>query len=147
STLPYSDEAETLDPNRPKVLRVYGMSDIHLNNHYHPLKSHSNPYQHRPKVIQFLDEILEVQALEESEVVLILNGDIIDITGSWPHDVSPLRITAEKRLETVRQVIGEILDSNPEVVRRLRKFLECENTRLVYIIGNHDRWMNHDSVE
>ena len=133
------------DAKPRKMLRVYGMSDIHLNNHHHPDKIHSSPY--RPKVIQFLDEIIKTQEIEAAEVLLILNGDIFDITGSWPDHNSPTTMSTEKRIEVVRGIIDQIVDSNPEVIKRLRQFLNFKDTRILYIVGNHDRWLDDRDLE
>ena len=126
-----------------QFLRVYGMSDIHLNNHHR--QEEKSELQHRPMVIQFLDEMIDEQEREAGEIVLVLNGDIFDITNSWPVDVSPLA-PEEKLAETIKNVLADIIDCNPEVMKRLRQLLVFPDTRIVYIVGNHDRWINQPDL-
>jgi UDP-2,3-diacylglucosamine pyrophosphatase LpxH len=70
----------------------------------------------------------------ETEVELILNGDIFDLLKVKVDGVWPTEITSDVAVEKLRQC----LDGHPRFVLALRTFLEKPNRRITYIPGNHD---------
>jgi UDP-2,3-diacylglucosamine pyrophosphatase LpxH len=138
------------------VDNAYIMGDVHINNHTHKVNG-STVTLRRPKVVEHLDQILHELSTHKKEsttenpqesnhadgnITLILNGDIYDLTESWPADVIPINLPPGKMAETTRKVIDSITANNPEVVDRLRKILQHPRVRVEYILGNHERWLS-----
>ncbi|MBY0405823.1 MAG: hypothetical protein K2X66_18110, partial [Cyanobacteria bacterium] len=141
------------------VDNAYIMGDVHINNHTHKVNG-STVTLRRPKVVEHLDQILheissnkiegskiDPQKDSEGDITLILNGDIYDLTESWPADVIPINLPPGKMAETTRKVIDSITANNPEVVDRLRKILQHPRVRVEYILGNHERWLSDPEAQ
>jgi UDP-2,3-diacylglucosamine pyrophosphatase LpxH len=74
------------------------------------------------------------QAGADTEVELILNGDIFDllkikIEGKWPTEITD-EIATEK--------LKQCLEGHPRFVNAVREFLSRPNRRVTYLPGNHD---------
>ncbi len=70
----------------------------------------------------------------DTEVELILNGDIFDllkikIEGKWPTEITD-EIATEK--------LKQCLEGHPRFVHSVREFLSRPNRRVTYLPGNHD---------
>jgi UDP-2,3-diacylglucosamine pyrophosphatase LpxH len=76
----------------------------------------------------------DAEAGDDTELELVLNGDIFDLLKVKVDGVWPLEITAEIAVEKLRQC----LDGHPRFVLALRDFLERPARRITFIPGNHD---------
>ena len=116
-----------------KLLRIV-VSDLHLGTGVEQGKL--NPHEDFYEDERFVELIAHYDALagDDSEVELILNGDIFDLLkvkldGKWP-----LEITEEVATEKLRLC----LEGHPRFVLGLRRFLGRSHRRIVYLPGNHD---------
>ncbi len=117
-------------------LKAYIVSDVHLNND--PYDKHSNKENPERKNFQkFLTE-LNINFSPDDQIVLILNGDIFDITGSWYNSVLPWDDDKEKVENILKDLVLEIIENNQLIIYELRQFLKHPLSRIVYVIGNHD---------
>ncbi len=71
---------------------------------------------------------------DESQVELVLNGDIFDLLQVKVNDMWPAEVTEEIGVEKLRQC----LEGHPKFVLALRQFLQRPSRRIVYLPGNHD---------
>lgn len=117
-------------------LKAFVVSDVHLNNHpYNRQQDLENPRRRNFRL--FLTRLnAEIQPNEK--VVLVLNGDILDVTGSWFEPVMPWDSDQQQVESTLNRILLEILENNLSTFQELRKFLLLPNTELVYVFGNHD---------
>jgi UDP-2,3-diacylglucosamine pyrophosphatase LpxH len=129
----------------------YGMSDVHLDNHGRDLpetvvatvnRHFEIQKTRRPHFIIYLQKMLK-EVKKGTPVVLVLNGDIVDITGSWPADGrwDPRKLTREARTEKVAEIVQSIVENHPKAFKLLKKLCDSPNFELIYLFGNHDRWM------
>lgn len=110
------------------------VSDLHLGTGVR--QGELNPYEdflHDDRFAELL-AYYDGQAGSETDIELVLNGDIFDllkvkVEGEWPRE-----ITADVAVEKLRQC----LDGHPRFVNAIREFLEKSNRRITYIPGNHD---------
>ncbi|HET6334940.1 MAG TPA: metallophosphoesterase [Polyangiales bacterium] len=116
-----------------KLLRIV-VSDLHLGTGVE--KGKRNPFEDFYEDERFAELLshYDDQAGDQSEIELILNGDIFDLLkvkldGTWPTE-----ITAEIATEKLRLC----LEGHPKFVLSLRRFLSRAHRRLVYLPGNHD---------
>jgi UDP-2,3-diacylglucosamine pyrophosphatase LpxH len=116
-----------------KLIRLV-VSDLHLGTGIQSGKL--NPLEDFFEDERFAELLSYYEALaaEDTELELILNGDIFDllkvkIDGSWPTE-----ITEEIALEKLRLC----LEGHPKLVLSLRRFLSSARRRVVYLPGNHD---------
>ncbi|QQR89511.1 MAG: metallophosphoesterase [Myxococcales bacterium] len=116
-----------------KLLRIV-LSDLHLGTGIK--RGELNPFEDFVHDDRFADllQYYDEKAGTETEIELILNGDIFDllrvkIDGKWP-----LEITEEIATEKLRKC----LEGHPRFVRSLREFLAKAKRRVVYLPGNHD---------
>src|SRR5262245_36541353 len=116
-----------------KLLRIV-VSDLHLGTGVE--KGKRNPHEDFYEDDRFAELLAHYDQLagDQSEIELILNGDIFDllkvkIDGAWPTE-----ITAEIATEKLRLC----LEGHPKFVLCLRSFLNRPHRRLVYLPGNHD---------
>lgn len=116
-----------------KLLRLV-ISDLHLGTGMR--RGQLNPFEDFVHDDRFADLLAfyDAQAGDDTELELILNGDIFDllkvqIGGKWPTE-----ITEEVAVEKLRQC----LDGHPVFVRALRDVLAKPHRRLTYLPGNHD---------
>lgn len=117
-------------------LKACIVSDVHLNNHpYDHVTQTENPRRRNFRV--FLTRLNE-EVRPTDRVLLILNGDILDITGSWFEDVMPWDENRPAVGEVLERLLLEILDSNLAVVQEMRKLLKHPQSEIIYVFGNHD---------
>jgi UDP-2,3-diacylglucosamine pyrophosphatase LpxH len=110
------------------------VSDLHLGTGVR--QGELNPFEdflHDDRFAELLAHY-DADAGAETEIELILNGDIFDllkvkVEGEWP-----VEITSELAVEKLRQC----LDGHPRFVNAVREFLEKPSRRITYIPGNHD---------
>ncbi len=117
-------------------LKAYIVSDVHLNNNSYD--KHSNKENSERKNFQkFLTE-LNINFPLDAQIILILNGDIFDITGSWSNSVLPWDNDKEKVENILKDLVLEIIENNKLIIDELRQFLKHPLSRIVYVTGNHD---------
>lgn len=110
------------------------VSDLHLGTGVR--QGELNPYEdflHDDRFAELLAHY-SAEADADTEIELVLNGDIFDllkvkVEGEWP-----VEITADIGVEKLRQC----LDGHPRFVNAIREFLEPPLRRITYIPGNHD---------
>jgi predicted phosphodiesterase len=123
------------------TLKAFVVSDVHLNNHpYDRERDLENP--RRSNFRQFLTRLnREITPLDKG--LLILNGDILDITGSWFEPIMPWDGNAKAVEQTLKVLLAEILENNLSTVQELREFLERPHAEIIYVFGNHDGLLQH----
>jgi UDP-2,3-diacylglucosamine pyrophosphatase LpxH len=116
-----------------KLIRVV-VSDLHLGTGAQSGKL--NPLEDFFEDDHFAELCAHYDAFAgaDTEVELILNGDIFDllkvkVNGTWP-----LEITEEIAVEKLRLA----LEGHPKFVTAVRRFLTRDRRRLSYLPGNHD---------
>jgi UDP-2,3-diacylglucosamine pyrophosphatase LpxH len=116
-----------------KLLRIV-LSDLHLGTGVEQGKL--NPHEDFYEGDRFAELLAHYDSLagDETEIELVLNGDIFDllkvrVDGAWP-----IEITEEVAAEKLRAC----LEGHPRAVRALRRFVSREGRKLVYLPGNHD---------
>ncbi len=117
-------------------LKAYIVSDVHLNNHpFDSAHLAENPRRRNFRLfLRRLNE--ELQAGERMQ--LILNGDILDITGSWSESIMPWDVDRTLVLDTLKRLLLEIMENNLSTFEELRKLLRHPLTEIIYVFGNHD---------
>jgi len=116
-----------------KLLRIV-VSDLHLGTGVEHGKR--NPYEDFYEDDRFAELLAHYDALagDQSEIELILNGDIFDLLKVKVNDIWPVEITEEIAVEKLRLC----LEGHPRFVLALRRFVTRAHRRLVYLPGNHD---------
>src|SRR3954469_6905000 len=116
-----------------KLIRLV-VSDLHLGTGVQSGKL--NPHEDFFEDDRFGEMIAhyEAQAGADSEIELILNGDIFDllkvkVDGRWPTEITE-EVAAEK--------LRLCLEGHPKFVLALRRFMASARRKLVYLPGNHD---------
>jgi UDP-2,3-diacylglucosamine pyrophosphatase LpxH len=116
-----------------KLLRVV-VSDLHLGTGVR--RGELNPFEdfHHDRQFAELLRHYDAEAGPDTEVELIMNGDIFDllkvkIGGVWPTEITP-EIASEK--------LQQCLEGHPVFVQAVREFIQKPNRRLTYLPGNHD---------
>lgn len=126
-------------PPSDQALRVYIVSDVHMNTQpYEPDTETENPS--RKHFREFLTQLNDEPT--PGKTMLILNGDVIDINGSWYDARMPWDTDQTLVAEELINVVREILENNNRIMNELRRFLQQPNTEVIYIIGNHDRLLS-----
>ena len=131
------DDHQTLTtaPSKGRLI-AYIVSDVHLNNHpYDQEVEQENP--RRRNFREFLTQLNDNLAADE-EIQLILNGDILDITGSWYEDTVPWDTDRAEVEALVHKVLKEILQNNGMTVTELKRLIAHPLSRIIYVFGNHD---------
>lgn len=116
-----------------KLLRLV-VSDLHLCTGIP--KGKLNPFEdffHDERFAELL-EYYDGKVGDETEIELILNGDIFDLAkvklnGGWPTEITEDIATEKLRL---------CLEGHPKFVLALRRFVSKRQRRIVYLPGNHD---------
>ena len=117
-------------------LKAFVVSDVHLNNHpYDRHRDSENP--RRSNFRQFLNRINR-EMTPQDKVLLLLNGDILDITGSWFEPVMPWNPDTALVEKTLQGLLLEILENNLAAMQELRQFLQHPHSEIIYVFGNHD---------
>lgn len=111
------------------------VSDTHLDNHINSNRIHFRKWL----ATDLIEKEIE-QTEKKEEIVLVILGDGIDFTASWLADFMPYDKKANiSDASMVQKVITEIVSNNLTIFEELKRFLqESENTRIVYVVGNHD---------
>jgi UDP-2,3-diacylglucosamine pyrophosphatase LpxH len=116
-----------------KLMRLV-VSDFHLGTGVQSGKL--NPHEDFFEDERFAELLAhyDVLAGDDTEIELILNGDIFDllkvkIDGRWPTE-----ITDEIAVEKLRLC----LEGHPKFALALRRFISGRHRRIVYLPGNHD---------
>lgn len=133
-----SFENDTIEPslNGYDRLKACVVSDVHLNNHpYNRQADLENPRRRNFRL--FLTRLNE-EIRPSDKALLILNGDILDVTGSWFESVMPWDANAQQVEATLNKLVLEILENNLSTFQELRKFLLNPNNEIIYVFGNHD---------
>ncbi len=133
--------------------RIYVLSDIHLNNHYYNIQGAPTRVR-RPKVVKVLRDIIDEHQKElqraalrkrpDPQLTLVKNGDIFDLTDSWPIDVLP--DSSEIRRQTCKTLIDQIIANNQPVIRAMQDLLKLPGAKIQYVWGNHERWLAEDAT-
>lgn len=123
--------------NRPyDRLKAYVVSDVHLNNHpYDTQHEVENPRRRNFRL--FLTQINE-SLKPNDRLVLVLNGDILDITGSWFEDVMPWDADTTEVEQLLHRLLIRIMENNLSTFAELRRLIEHPMAEIVYVYGNHD---------
>jgi UDP-2,3-diacylglucosamine pyrophosphatase LpxH len=116
-----------------KLLRLV-VSDLHLGTGVQ--KGKLNPLEDFFEDARFAELLAHYDHLAgaDTELELILNGDIFDLLKVQVDGVWPTEITQEIASEKLRQC----LEGHPKVVLALRRFLSAPKRHIVYLPGNHD---------
>jgi UDP-2,3-diacylglucosamine pyrophosphatase LpxH len=131
--------AVTQEPLPSQQLKVYVVSDVHLNDHVtNPDFDLANP--RREGFRRFLERLNQETAehAESLKTVLVLNGDILDMTGSWFEDLAPWEGPPEVIERHALCVLERIIGMNRHVFKELSLLAQSRQVELVYVIGNHD---------
>jgi UDP-2,3-diacylglucosamine pyrophosphatase LpxH len=121
-----------------QLLKAYVVSDVHLNDH--PYDRHVESENPRRKHFrEFLTRINhETYSHEAQRTLLVMNGDVLDMTGSWFEPVQPWDSNVSAVEACTLEVLGRILDNNDSVCNELTRHLAHEHGELVFVMGNHD---------
>ncbi len=116
-----------------RVIRVV-VSDLHLTTGIR--RGELNPFEDFVYDDRFAEllEYYDAVGGNETDVELILNGDIFDLLKVEIEDKWPLEVTPEIAAEKLRRC----LEGHPRFVNAIRKFIERDRRRVIYLPGNHD---------
>lgn len=116
-----------------KLLRLV-VSDLHLGTGIQ--KGKPNPLEDFFEDDRFAELLAHYERISgpDTEIELILNGDIFDLLKVQVDGIWPTEITEEIATEKLRQC----LEGHPKFVLALRRFLARPRRALVYLPGNHD---------
>jgi UDP-2,3-diacylglucosamine pyrophosphatase LpxH len=127
----YSPADETI-----RGLKAFVVSDVHLNNH--PENPDEDSNAPRPRNFwRFLTQ-MHRELTPEDRVLLVLNGDILDITGSWSDEPMPWNPERAKVVAALTLLLKDIMENNAAALEELRKLLRHPHLELIYVFGNHD---------
>lgn len=131
-----------IDTTAYSGILAYIVSDVHLNNHLYNPNSMVKEKLSQHAFSEFLEDVNHIASSPSDtavkKVLLILNGDILDITGSWFEPVMPWDDNRKAVEETLQCVLEQIFRNNPKTLSALQSFIEKPNTELLYVFGNHD---------
>lgn len=117
-------------------LKAYVISDVHLNNH--PYDRETDPENPRRRNFRmFLTQVNDTLRPTD-KVQLILNGDILDITGSWFEEIMPWDPDPEAIEKIVCELVLQIVENNQAAFDEIRRLLQHPLSEVIYIYGNHD---------
>ncbi len=116
-----------------KLLRLV-VSDLHVGTGAQ--SGRLNPHEDFFEDDRFEELLVHYSSVAgaETEIELILNGDIFDLLKVKVNGVWPIEITEEIAAEKLRLC----LEGHPRFVMALKKFLSDGPRRIVYLPGNHD---------
>lgn len=119
-----------------EYLKAYIVSDVHLNNHpYDEAHQSENPRRRNFRI--FLTR-LNAEIRPNNRVQLILNGDIMDITGSWFNDIMPWDDDRPTVQRTLDQLLLAMMENNRATFQALGQLLKHPLVEIIYVFGNHD---------
>jgi UDP-2,3-diacylglucosamine pyrophosphatase LpxH len=114
-----------------KLIRLV-LSDLHLGTGVQ--SGRLNPHEDFFEDDRFVELLAHYDAQSDTEIELILNGDIFDLLKVKIDGVWPTEITEEVAIEKLRLC----LEGHPKAVLALRRFVSGGRRRIVYLPGNHD---------
>lgn len=119
-----------------KFLKVHIVSDVHLNDKRYDRKI----FEENPEKDFFREFLtsLNKSYSENDQGILILNGDILDITSCWYESTLPWDTNTEKVETILKNIITRIIENNISIIEELKLFLKHPLSKIVYVIGNHD---------
>ncbi len=88
-------------------LKAYIVSDVHLNNNSYD--KHANKENPKRGYFRKLLTELNLGFSADEQIILILNGDILDITGSWCNSILPWNANKEKVENILKDLVLEII--------------------------------------
>lgn len=139
--------SSTIPPNTPtqtNEILCYILSDIHLHAPINRGLTPLSDEQQQTQLIQFMHR-LNSESNDSTELLLVLNGDIIDINGSWFETPAPWNQSDPAAVQArYHQVLRNILNHNASVIKSWATLLQHPKTKMVYIIGNHDYLLARD---
>ncbi len=119
-----------------KHLKIHIISDVHLNDkRYDEKQFEENPKKKHFR--EFLTSLNQSYSLDD-QVILILNGDIFDVTSCWYESVLPWDTDTDKVTAILKNIISRIIENNISIIEELKQFLKHPMSKIVYVIGNHD---------
>lgn len=133
-----SESRASIVPASHALLKAYVVSDVHLNDHPYDRKTESeNP--RRKHFRHFLSRINQDLARRDGDrALLVLNGDILDMTGSWFEGILPWDHDARRVEALTMALLHRILDNNEAVLNELSRLVTSQAAEIVFVMGNHD---------
>ena len=127
-----------------KHLKIHIVSDVHLNDKRYDQKI----FEENPEKKHFREFLtsLNKSYSASDEVILILNGDIFDVTSCWSESILPWDSKTDKVETILRNIITRIIDNNISIIEELKQFLKHPFSKIVYVIGNHDNLIGQHSA-
>jgi UDP-2,3-diacylglucosamine pyrophosphatase LpxH len=129
-------EEETKD----KIKEIeFIVSDLHLGARHPDLEAFLDDDIFK----QFIKMLIRKYAATDAEVTLIFNGDFFD----------PLAVLYEGRSVVTRYEeidlykIKMIIEAHPYIFNALKKFASFKNSRIKFVIGNHDLCLHWPSIQ
>lgn len=131
------ETAPELNPNPPRAvstvrLMAYVVSDVHLSASPSPDETEEDHH-----FVDFMREINQ-QHSAGTQLTLVLNGDILDVTGSWHSSCLPWDPDTASVEAYLLSVLSRILARHAAIVEELHRFL-VQGGEILYLFGNHDR--------
>ncbi len=128
-------------PPKARLLKAFVISDVHLNDRSYDHNTYSeNP--RRKHFREFLTRLIQTHDDRNEQLMLILNGDIMDIIGSWFGATPPWEEDSHQVESILLDTIGRILENNKAIFQQFSKLLAFNNVQIFYVIGNHDSMLN-----
>jgi len=115
------------------------VSDFHLGTGKRLPNGTLNPLEdfvHDSKFAEFLDFYSHGE-YTETEVELVFNGDMLNLTMTDYHGHFPVILTEKVGISKV----SSIIKGHPLFFEGLKKFLSVPHHTLTYVVGNHDQEM------
>ncbi len=141
----YSDEENmrkrTLKTLKTRMLRAFVVSDVHMNDRPYNHDEHAEN-QRRKHFREFLTHLVKTHDDKNEQLILVLNGDILDIMGSWFGTTRPWDEDTHQVEAVLLEVIQRILSNNQAIFQQFSHLLAFNNVQIIYVIGNHDSMLN-----
>jgi UDP-2,3-diacylglucosamine pyrophosphatase LpxH len=120
------------------VLTSYVVSDVHLNDHpFDRSQEAENP--RRKHFRHFLGRINDdLEKREGDRVLIVLNGDNLDMTGSWFEEIPPWDPDVSRVESLTLAVLRRIIENNEPTFQELGRLVASGAGELVFVVGNHD---------
>jgi UDP-2,3-diacylglucosamine pyrophosphatase LpxH len=123
--------------DHPQRLLAYVVSDVHMNNHVYDASDGDGENPARRDFRRFLAD-LEAEVQPTDRLLLILNGDIFDLLGSWTGAVQPWDSEPAAVEAALLRVMREIIANNRHIMDAIGQLIRRPQVELIYVIGNHD---------
>ncbi|MBY0403869.1 MAG: hypothetical protein K2X66_08215 [Cyanobacteria bacterium] len=79
-----------------------------------------------------------VRSSPSTLMTLILNGDIVDVTGSWFEKTHPWDPDEGKVLSLTLEILARIVNNNSCVFDELTEIIRSPKAEIIFVMGNHD---------